>query len=89
MRKYIFLAVTALDIIPAIRIMLCCRLIIISLMNSPCHVPTMNFLMKTSSTAVSDGRKPPLIFAENKIMYMVNYDIYLIVHICRIPYDNY
>lgn len=63
-RKYIFLVPMPRWIIPAILIILCCLLIMTSLVKRPCHVPTINFLMKASSTAVSEDLNPPSRFAE-------------------------
>lgn len=62
-KKYIFLALTFRAIIPAIRMILCCLLIITSLTNSPCHVPVMNLRMNMSSTAVWGALSPPLTLA--------------------------
>lgn len=50
--------------IPAILIMLCCRLMMISLANKLCHVPIINCRMNISSTAVSAGLLPSFIFAK-------------------------
>lgn len=58
MRKYIFLAGMPWRRMPAILIMLCCRLMITSEQKRSCHVPVINLLMKTSSTAVSAALKP-------------------------------
>jgi hypothetical protein len=61
-RKYIFLVPILLLMIPAILIILCWRFMITSLTNKLCQVPTMNFLMNMSSTAVSEARRPPSKF---------------------------
>lgn len=53
--------------IPAILMMLCCRLMMISLANKLCHVPFMKCRMNMSSTAVSDGLLPSFIFAETRL----------------------
>lgn len=55
LRKQIFIGLCTWLIRPAMIIRLCFRLIITSLTNSPCHVPLINFLIKTSSTVVCDA----------------------------------
>lgn len=66
-RKYIFLALILCRTIPAMRIMLCCLLMMISLRNKACHVPVINFLINMSSTAVSAGLNPPSKLAVTEI----------------------
>lgn len=67
MRKYIFRAGNDCFISAAIRMWLCCRLIITSEHNNEWNVPVKKRRINMSSIAVSDERRPPCrLAAEEK-----------------------